>query len=1835
MAEAAEPVDPDHPVVPGYVVEREIDASPNHHLYRCRRLGDGARFLLKTPRHEGRDAAAQLEQEFDIGRGLEVAGIVKARELVLTGARAALLLEDPGGQPLDRLLDHGPLDPLVVLACGRQLADTLARLHDHGLIHRDIQPCHVLVDLATRHVALGGLGCATSVPREAPGIGAGDRSGANLAYFAPEQTGRINYLVDYRTDLYALGVLLFTMLTGRPPFIADHPLDLMYAHIAQPPPSPTDLAPDVPRAVSAIVLKLMAKAPEERYQSGHGLGQDLERCLGEIAATGGVPLFELGRHDVPVRFELPRRLYGRDLALTRLTQTFDGMASDPIQVLLVSGYAGIGKTSLLQEFCQRVHFRGGYVIRGKYHELERDTPYRGFHEATADLVRQLLGDAPDRLDGLRTQLGDALGANVGVLVEVFPELGTLVGDAPPVAALGPAEARNRLLVCIQRFLGLVTSKDHPLVLFLDDLQWIDSASLELLERLLTTTLDSILLIGAYRDHEVDPDHPLMQSMERVRAQGVAVETVRLGPLGRDELEGLIVDALRTDAGRAAPLADLLYKKTAGNPLFAKSFLASAHHEGLIWLEPGSGWNWNLPAIGAMEATDNVIELITQRLGRLPERSRQAIMLAAALGSSFDAPLLALASDRPVAEIEADLTVACQNGIALKQGAAYQFVHDRVRASAYDLIPEGARPATHLRIGRLLTTRADEPEPDARLFDLVHHLNRAAPLLEAAEREAAARANQRAGQRAVATGAFREAFHYFRFALTLLGTEAWREQYALAVALHCEAAEAARLVADFAEADRLAQVACRHARTVLDAVPAHETRVSVAIAQSGEEEGCRLAFEILELLGVEMIPNPGEQDAREAFLAAHDLLDTLPADADQLSPMTDPSKLAAMRILTRIVLAASLSHVHLYEMTVCKLVDLTAAYGHSPESALAYVLMSGLRCRILGDSESGYRAGISGLTLIDRLGATAVKSLAHVMFDTGVLPWRMTPRDLLAPMAEARRLGLETGDFLSATTAAFCQCFLRLWGEGDLLELTRALRDFHLEAIALGQRPVLVVFESLEAVLEELMGKSSGPSVPDRDQPRDGESQPHATRLRHSNVYYGVTSCELWSHLLFRRHDRARASTLQAPTDRIGTAPAIMPWEFLCGLAILGGDDQRSVEEQSQLRPLVESLQQRLERRALAAPHTYRHRAALVAAEHARRLGRTEAAMMQYQEAIEAAHASGFLLEEALANELAAEFCLAGGRRHLAAMNLQAAATAYGRWGARAKVAQLREHYREFLGPGGPMASSPRPLGIDDGGAPAGGLELASIERAAGALAQQLDLAELLHRLLSILLHHTGAQRGVLLRVAADGLFVEASASVDRAEHPAVLNRPLETCDDLPQTVVRYVSRSAELVLGDTAQDGRFSRDAYLVHARPRSLLCAPVQHGGALEAIIYLEHRQLPSVFGEERVAAVQLIASQAAGALENARLHADLKEEIAQRQRVEEALRQALHETATLKDRLQAENLYLQEEIKGTHDFHEMIGESGAWRRVLFKVEQVAATDASVLLLGETGTGKELIARALHGRSRRQAHPLVKVNCAALPSTLIESELFGHERGAFTGALARKKGRFELADGGTLFLDEIGDLPLELQAKLLRVLQEGEFERLGSAQTLTVNVRIIAATNRDLAQAVRAGVFRADLYYRLNVFPIELPPLRARSEDLPLLVRYFVTKHQRKLGEQITHIPDDVMQALTAYAWPGNVRELENVIERALILSPRTALRVDEPFVSATSSWTPASDTQRLEDLERNHIGQVLAACGRRIKGKGGAAEQLGMKPSTLYTRMKKLGMVRTPSGPATTTDR
>jgi formate hydrogenlyase transcriptional activator len=395
----------------------------------------------------------------------------------------------------------------------------------------------------------------------------------------------------------------------------------------------------------------------------------------------------------------------------------------------------------------------------------------------------------------------------------------------------------------------------------------------------------------------------------------------------------------------------------------------------------------------------------------------------------------------------------------------------------------------------------------------------------------------------------------------------------------------------------------------------------------------------------------------------------------------------------------------------------------------------------------------------------------------------------------------------------------------------------------------------------------------------------------------------------------------------------------------------------------------------------------------------------------------------------------------------------------------------------------------------------------------------------------------------------------------------------------------------------------------KSYLIIPIRYEGKTVGILNINSLK-KNAFDEEELKLLESVAQQCQIAINKAKQA--------------EALRKALQEVEQLKNQLQAENIYLQEEIKIEHNFEEIVGESESLKNVLRNVEKVAPTDTTVLIQGETGTGKELIARAIHNLSPRRERPLIKVNCGAIVLGLAESELFGHEKGAFTGAVQQRIGRFELAHGGTIFLDEVGELPLDIQVKLIRVLEEGEFERVGGSNTIKVDVRVIAATNRDLKKAVEEGKFRQDLYFRLNVFPILIPPLRERKEDIALLVRYFAQKYGRKLGKKIEVVPQEMMDVLLADSWPGNVRELENMIERAVILSQGSILQIDESLDMRLDAELQTSGSNTLEDVERSHILSVLEETNWVIDGKRGAAAVLGINPATLRSRMKKLGIKR-----------
>ena len=784
----------------------------------CREGADGKRdvvlAVLPAAEHPTPQSLDRLAHEYGLKDELDSAWAARPLELVQERGRTMLVLEDPGGEPLDRLIG-APMEMGGFLRLAIGIAAALGKVHQRGLVHKDIKPANILVNCANGEVRLTGFGIASRLPRERQAPEPPESIAGTLAYMAPEQTGRMNRSIDSRSDLYSLGVTLYQMLTGSLPFTASDPMEWVHCHIARKPVPPSERLENIPAAVSQIIMKLLAKTAEERYQTAAGVERDLRRCLAEWERQGRIDDFPLGEHDTPDRLLIPEKLYGRAREVETLLAAFDRVVkSGAPELVLVSGYSGIGKSSVVNELHKVLVPPRGLFASGKFDQYKRDIPYATLAQAFQSLVRPLLGKSDAELSGWRDALLEALGPNGRLMVDLIPELKLIIGEQPPVPELPPQQAQSRFQLVFRRFIGVFARPEHPLALFLDDLQWLDAATLDLLEDLLTRSdLQHLMLIGAYRDNEVDAAHPLMRKLDAIKSAGGTVTEITLAPLGREHLGQLIADALRCEPERAAPLAQLVHEKTAGNPFFAIQFMSSLAEEGLLAFDHDAArWSWDLDRIHAKGYTDNVVDLMVGKLTRLPAETQKALQQLACLGNIAETAMLSIVLGISEEQVHAALWRAVRQELVEPQAGAYRFVHDRVQEAAYSLIPEAERPAAHLRIGRLLAARTAPEASEENVFEIVNQLNRGAALITAAEeREKLAELNLIAGQRAKAATAYAMALAYFSAGEAMLAEDRWERHYALSFALELHRAECEFLTGELAAAKtRLAELAGRAA-----------------------------------------------------------------------------------------------------------------------------------------------------------------------------------------------------------------------------------------------------------------------------------------------------------------------------------------------------------------------------------------------------------------------------------------------------------------------------------------------------------------------------------------------------------------------------------------------------------------------------------------------------------------------------------------------------------------------------------------------------------------------------------------------------------------------------------------------------------------------------------------------------------------------------------------------------------------------------------------------------------------------------------------------------------------
>jgi predicted ATPase/transcriptional regulator with GAF, ATPase, and Fis domain len=1821
-----------------------------------RAVRNGRPVLLKSGTRTLESArSVDLEREFELLDGLNIGGVPRPIDLLRGTKGHCLVLEDAGFGVLATRLAHERPTVEAFLTFGIDLCGIVGALHRRDLIHGSLSTSGLLVGDSYAAVQIVDFTLTQRAPIDTLATAAVLVASGAAAYMAPEQTGRLNRSIDHRADLYALGAIFYEMLTGRPPFGADDALELVHAHIARSPLAPSAVA-RVPEQLSRVVMRLLAKGAEDRYQSALGLKHDLELVLGDWRASGAASLFSLGQRDIADRLLIPQRLYGREASLARLTRVCDDAIAGQPALLLVSGYAGVGKTAFINELCRPIVRQRGYFVAGKFDQVARNVPYDAFIQAIRSLVRQVLADKEERLTTWRRDLTQALGANGGVVAAVIPEIEFIIGKQPPPVALDAVEAQNRFRYVFKSFVGVLAQPHHPLVVFLDDLQWADAATLEFLDGLVSGLDQPLLVIGAYRDNEVGPEHPLMLAVEKLELSHARVHRLTLGALELSDLVGFLADTLRTDAADVEALAALIWRKTDGNPFFVIQFLQTLRNDDLLSLDHARGrWTFRLEEIAAAATTDNVTTFMAQQIQRLSPAAQDVLRLAACIGSTFRWKTFLTASGQSVEAAGAGLTEALAAGLVrpaaggYEPGAAghadsgvYEFVHDRVQQAGYGLIAEDQRAAVHLGVGRELLAECGSDVPEERLFEIVNHVNVGASLIDGtSERIAIASLNLAAARRAKASAAYNAALDYLRAGISLAGDDRWQSHYALMFGLHFEQAECLYLAGD-SDGTRVAhERLLGQAQTSLDQASVHELRVTFYENRSLYAEAIASGRDGLALFGLLL---PASEAAvgsalTEELETIHRLLAGRPISAlAELPTMTAVETRTAMRLLTMMWAPVYISgNQPLTSLISATMVRLSLVHGNTEDSAYGYVTHAMTIGPIHLDFRSAYEWGELALVINERFGDKKRRAKIHQQLHAHVKLWRQPFETCIPHAREAMRSGIEAGDLAYAGYGAATESWSALPSHRDL---SRFVRDFtpalsFLAKINMsGFRDALSVMLSWALALE---GRTAGPLTLSNDlldealfvEQYEATAPLFMTILRWAKLHLCV---------IFEDIDGGVDAAERARATRIpGTIWPVLQdfWGALAFAAACGGADD---ERRRLLRARIGEAEAALEQFARNCPENFRCFWLLVSAERARVDGDTGEAGRLYEEAAAYARLTENIQQQAVVSDLCARAQLARGDTSAAAESFRNAYLAYKTWGAVAKLRHLEERYGRLLPDTDMMidqAAIDRPvLAVQ----PQASLDVSSVLRVAQAIASEIESEGLLRTLITIALENAGAEEGVFLDVRGEDLVpvVSARATNDGVE----VSRSVEWNDPLAQAVVRYVRRTRQdVVIGDVAADERFAGQAVESSGAAQSILCVPVGHKGRPSGVLYLENR-LSEAFTPARLEMVRALAAQAAISLENARLYEDVKGEVTRRTEAEGALRAALTELEALKNRLAAQNVYLQEEIRTQHNFDEIVGSTPELTTVLAMVDQVAPTDTTVLILGETGTGKELIARAIHDRSSRHRHPLVKINCGAISAGLIESELFGHVKGAFTGALDRRTGRFELADGGTLFLDEVGELPLDMQVKLLRVLQEREFEPVGSSRSVKVDVRMIAATNRNLEAEVAAGRFRSDLYYRLSVLPIRVPPLRERRADVPQLVAFFVQRHAKRIGRAFEGVSKESMERLASYAWPGNIRELENVIERALVLSPGGVLDIGRDLLPAVPAVTPRGginppsvpgpiDSGRtLGDVSRSHIAAVLEQAGWVIEGPRGAARLLDMHPNTLRSRMKRLGLERGRSG-------
>lgn len=1439
---------------------------------------DKSSVLIKSAPIKNSKACDLLKHEYEISQYIENDWGIKAIAFQQEKELMALIFEDFKGESLDSFIKNSPLELTNFLKIAINITTCILKMHKKGIIHKDIKPSNILINTFTNEVKIVDFSIASILSTEhIQALPNPATIEGTLPYLSPEQTGRMNRVVDSRSDLYSLGITFYEMITGHLPFSANDPLEWVYCHIAQTPNSPHNISPVIPKMISDIIMKLMAKVAEERYQTASGLKYDLEKCLEALETKKEIKPFVLGERDISGKFQIIQKLYGRENELSTLLNSFEQISkTGKSELVLISGYSGIGKTALVNELHKPIVKAAGFFISGKFDQYKRDIPYYTIAEAFKGLIKNILFEPENKITIWKHLLNQALGINGQIIIDIIPQLELIIGAQPPLAIVSPKEGEIRFNSVLEKFIQVFATHEHPLTIFLDDLQWADSASLKLIKQLITNPENEyILIVGAYRDNEVNSAHPLLITLDEIKNLHPTVNEITLHPLDKINVKQLIVDTLNCDLNSVVPLANLVYKKTGGNPFFIIQFLTTLSREKLLHFnEDKFQWEWDVKDIESKSYTDNVVDLMTEKIKQLDIQTQDTIKLASCMGSKFNKNILALVSAKTENEISNILKPAIEDGFLLSFDGHYEFLHDRIQQAAYSLLSNSEKNKAHCKIGNLLLKQTTDKDLDENIFVIVNHFSHTSDCLSDLNSKLnIARLNLRAGEKARASSAYQSAKNYFTTGISLLPDNSWETEHKLTFRLYLELSTCEYLLGNFDDAEKLFDNILVKLDSPIEKASVYNVRLELYQILGKFEEASVLGLNALTMLELPFPETDTDQAGYGELLQVQEQLKGVQIEDLLNKPsMTDPTHKAAMEILMNLFAPFYNARPQLLGLLTFRMTNYSLKFGNTASSPYAYLYYGILLGTGMGDYKQGQQFGEMALALNDKQEHQELSCKVLQTYGGLVHPWSNPIHTSLPYLNRSYLAGIETGDLIFSGFAIGVNTYLRIMCGHDLPTVYEEAEKY-LNFFKRSQDEMMLhahrVFMQHCLNLMGQTKEASSLSTKDYNE-TTALQEMQEKQFAYSYNWYYVVKMQLLYHSGLYKEALDIAVKIKDYIALVHFAQLSVPeFYFYYSLALAAEYPQAGDIEKAGFVELLKIHQDKMKKWADHCPENFLHKYLLISAEMGRILNEDSIEVMQlYEKAIKSALENKFIQNEALSYELASKYYQNKGLNVIAESYIKEAKNRYSRWGAKGKVHQIELNY--------PLLKEHSLASTTDsiGGLSVRHLDLHSIIKASQAISSPLEIEELTESLIRIVMEQAGARKGVLILVQKNQLTIAAEAILNGEITVKSFNPPeiLHT-NFLPEKIVQYVKRTKEkVIVKNFSKDETFNPGRNFEGKQLKSIACLPIIKQAKLIGMLYLENNLFEGAFTANKIDVLELLASQAAISIENVFFLEELK---------------------------------------------------------------------------------------------------------------------------------------------------------------------------------------------------------------------------------------------------------------------------------------------------------------------------------------------------------------------------